>query len=49
MNEELQRLRKEKPTEEFTVEGVGSIKVYGNLDVEKLVKKLLQNEKITGA
>ena len=31
-------------SEEHTVEGVGKVKVFGELDVEKLVQKLFKTE-----
>lgn len=36
-----------KLTSETTIEGVGTVKVYGELNVEKLVKRLLRSKYIT--
>lgn len=37
-----------EPTKVIKVEGVGTCKVYGKLNAEKLIKKLLEYESITG-
>ncbi|WP_176550861.1 hypothetical protein [Bacillus sp. AFS033286] len=34
-------------THEETIEGVGTVKVYGSLDLEKLIQRLLQSKHIT--
>ena len=44
---QLEKYREGKElTAEFTVEGVGTVKVYGSLDFEGLVKRLLQTKYI---
>jgi hypothetical protein len=41
-------LGKRKPSEVITVEGVGTIEIYGTWNVEKIVKTLLEHEEVTG-
>jgi hypothetical protein len=49
LNEELKHLKEtEAPSEEIVIDGVGSIKIYGDFDIEKLVKRLLESKSITG-
>lgn len=36
------------PSQEIIIEGVGTGKVYGVWDVEKIIKKLLEYEEFTG-
>ena len=43
----MQEQEQQEPTEVIEIDGVGSIEVYGELDLEKLVKRLLQSESIT--
>ena len=37
-----------EPTQEIKIDGVGVIKVYGKWNVEKMIKKLLENEEFNG-
>ena len=37
-----------KPSQEIKINGIGTIKVYGEWNVEKIIKKLLEYEEITG-
>ncbi|WP_154662363.1 hypothetical protein [Risungbinella massiliensis] len=47
MNKQLEELLKDKPlTFKGTIEGKGTVRVYGSLDLEKLVKLLLQSKSI---
>ena len=49
MDEKCKELLKDKKLTSITVvEGVGTIEEYGELDLEKLVKRLLKSEAITG-
>lgn len=49
MDEKCKELLKDKKLTNITiVEGVGIIEEYGELDLEKLVKRLLKSEAITG-
>lgn len=41
-------LKKYKLTKRITIEGKGSIEEYGELNLEKLVKRLLKSKSITG-
>lgn len=43
-----QRAKNPVPTQEIKIEGVGTAKVFGEWDAEKLIKRLLQSESITG-
>lgn len=36
------------PTKEIKIEGIGTAKLYGNFDSEKIIKRLLQSDSITG-
>jgi hypothetical protein len=41
------RFRQEKtPSQEIKIEGVGTVKIYGTWNAEKLIKRLLQSESI---
>ena len=44
----LELLKDKKLTSTTTIEGVGTIEEYGELDFEKLVKRLLKSEAMTG-
>jgi hypothetical protein len=44
----IELLKDKKLTNTFTIEGVGTIEEYGELDLEKLVKRLLKSAAITG-
>jgi hypothetical protein len=46
--EHLELLKNRKLTKEIKVEGIGTAKEYGELDLEKLVKRLLQSDAIKG-
>lgn len=37
-----------KPTQEIKIDGLGTAKVFGEWDAEKLIKRLLQSDSITG-
>lgn len=41
-------LKSRKLTKEIKIEGLGIVREYGELDLEKLVKRLLQSEAIKG-
>lgn len=41
-------LNSRKLTRETRVEGVGVVRVYGELDLEKLIKRLLKSKSIVG-
>lgn len=43
-----QRMKNPNPTQEIKIEGVGTVKVYGEWNAEKLIKRLLESESITG-
>ncbi len=38
----------QEPTQEIEIEGVGTVKLFGEWDAEKLIKRLLQSDSITG-
>jgi hypothetical protein len=44
----MQSVKNPIPSESIKIEGVGSIEVFGEWDIEKLIKKLLEYEEITG-
>ena len=44
----MNKIGNPEPTQILHIEGVGTIKQYGELDLEKLVKRLLKSEAITG-
>ncbi len=44
----IELLKDKKLTNKITIEGVGTIEEYGELDLEKLVKRLLKSAAITG-
>lgn len=46
--EYVELLKKYKLTKRIIIEGEGSIEEYGELNVEKLVKRLLKSNSITG-
>jgi hypothetical protein len=43
-----EKIKTSKPTQTITLEGIGTIEVYGNWNAEKIIKKLLEYEEITG-
>ena len=43
-----ERINNSKPDQEIKIEGVGIIKVYGKWDAEKIIKKLMEYEEVTG-
>lgn len=45
-HEEL--LKKYKLTNKIKIDGIGTVEEYGELNFEKLVKRLLKSESITG-
>ncbi|WP_243355982.1 hypothetical protein [Bacillus litorisediminis] len=48
IHKDLQQLIKDKPmSKESYIEGKGTVREYGELDLEKLVKRLLQSKYIT--
>lgn len=44
----IELLKDKELTSTTTIEGVGTIEEYGELNLEKLVKRLLKSEAITG-
>lgn len=44
----MNELSGKEKTSEVKVEGIGKVSTYGSLNVEKLVKRLLQSKYITG-
>jgi hypothetical protein len=44
----IEKAINKKPTKEITIEGIGTAKLYGNFDSEKIIKRLLQSDSITG-
>jgi hypothetical protein len=44
----MQSVKDPIPSQAIKIEGVGSIEVYGEWDIEKLIKKLLEYDEITG-
>jgi hypothetical protein len=44
----MNKIGNPEPTQVIHIEGVGTAKQYGELDLEKLVKRLLKSEAITG-
>jgi hypothetical protein len=49
MKNDLDDILKDRPmTNEIRIEGVGIVREYGELDLEKLIKRLLQSKGITG-
>lgn len=47
--EELKRKMKNPiPTQEIKIEGIGTGRIYGEVDTEKLIKRLLQSDTVTG-
>jgi hypothetical protein len=48
-SKKLQQLAKNPdPTQEIKINDVGIVKVYGKWDSEKIIKRLLESEQITG-
>jgi hypothetical protein len=43
-----ERFKDRKLTKEKHIEGVGTIREYGELNIERLVKRLLKSKSITG-
>lgn len=43
-----EEMKKQEPTETIHIEGVGTVKVYGKLDMEKFIKRMLESKAITG-
>lgn len=44
----FEEILKNKPTKTIEVEGIGTVNIYGSFDTEKIVKRLLQSDNITG-
>ena len=44
----IELLKDAKLTDKIIIEGVGSIEEYGELNLEKLVRRLLKSKSITG-
>lgn len=44
----LSKLKDRTPTQHVKIEGVGEIEVYGQWQAEKLIKRLLESDTITG-
>jgi hypothetical protein len=42
------RMKNPNPTQEIKIDGLGTAKLYGNWNAEKLIKRLLESESITG-
>jgi hypothetical protein len=43
-----QKMKNKIPSQEIKIEGVGTGKLFGELNTEKLIKRLLQSDSITG-
>jgi hypothetical protein len=39
--------KNQQPTEEIYIEGVGTVKVYGKMNMKKMVQRMLKSKAIT--
>jgi hypothetical protein len=44
----LDSLKDPTPTEKIKIEGVGEVELFGSWNAEKIIKRLLESESITG-
>lgn len=43
----MEKIEQQEPTEKIEIEGIGSIEIFGELNIEKFVKRMLQSKAIT--
>jgi hypothetical protein len=47
LDQEMKKWKNKTPTKTVKIEGIGTGKLYGELDAEKLIKRLLESKAIT--
>jgi hypothetical protein len=44
----LKQINNPVPSQKIEIEGKGTIEIYGDWNIEKIIKRLLESESITG-